>query len=189
MNPLYSFSAFHPLYLIALPVGVFFVFTLLFIASMNMNNTPKPEAIAKAISCYLMKTLGLILMAMGLLPIVYNLLLSSLLPMSSMSVLILLFVVGLGLMIHYNMHLATIDEASVAVPRAIFHYGCEVIGAVTAVTSATSMLAGFLVMESLRGWEISATVLILSLLLMISFSLHRGPRRKETFGMGVKRKK
>lgn len=181
MNPMFYFSILQPFYILLVPATIFTVFIMLFIPSMMFTTNPRPEAIGRAIACYILKAFGLILIGIAAIPVLYNLLVSSLLPLDTMLGLALVFVVGLGILVQANIILGNIDDASVAVPRAIFHHACEVLGALTAVTSGLAVMIAFLESDSNSGWQVPASLLIVGLILMISFSLHTKPRRRDGF--------
>ncbi len=177
MNPLYSFSIFEPLYALTIPGVLFIIFTLLMIGSLLMTPHARPEDIAKATLCYILKGFSLVLIGIGATPVIYMVLVGSLVPTEPLLGLAAIFLMGIGLFVHSNQVSHTIDAAAVAVPRAIFHVGCEALGLIISVVSGLALLVTFLVTKQLSGWAIPTTTLILGILLMTSFSLHTKPRR------------
>ncbi len=176
MNPLFHFSIFQPMYLVTLPLGIFAVFITLFIPSMMATSNPKPEAISRAISCYILKAFGIGLIAVGAFPVLYMLLINEVMPIDSLLPLAFLFLVGTGVLVQANIVLQGVDEASVSVPRAIFHHSLEVLGGIVALISGISIVMVPLMTQKIGGWEIPASTLILSMILTLSFSLHTAPR-------------
>lgn len=179
MNPLFHFSIFQPLYLVILPLGIFAVFIALFIPSMMASTNPKPEAISRAISCYILKSVGIGMIAFSAFPVLYMLLINELLPVQSLLPLAFLFLIGAGTVVQSNILVQGVDDVSVAVPRAIFHHSFEVLGAIVALASGLAIVVVPLMTLDISGWEIPASTLILSLILMLSFSLHTTPRTRD----------
>lgn len=171
MNPSLMSDFFQPTYMVIVALLMFLVFVLVFIPSM-MVPSAKPEAVGKAIACYLMKTFGLVLMAIGFLPLLYTVISKNMLDMSAVSGLLLIFLIGFGLLLHYSIVAHAIDDSSTVVMRAIFSHGFEVLGAMIAVFSALSLMLSFLQKQAMDGWQIPATMLLFGLLTMLMFSVH-----------------
>ncbi len=168
-----------------LPVAVVLTFTLLLIPGLLVTGA-KPEQVAKAVSSYMVKTFGLILIALSVVQVTYGLVMMSLPEQPMLAGLVLLFVSGIGLMVYESRVIAGIDEASVSVVRAIFTHTCEIIGFLVAAVSGLSIMMTFLLTETLEGWEMSGSLLLLGLLLMLSSSMHM---RRKTGSRKVAKKK
>lgn len=146
-------------------------FVLLFIPSLLVPGA-KPQAVARAISCYLWKTVGLIIMAMSIVQLAYNLVNGRLPDSPLLSALILLFVVGVGTMVQASRMVKSVDEASVMVVRLVFSHTCEVVGGIIALVSALSISLTVLLTNGLTDWQMSATMLLLGVTTMLAASLH-----------------
>lgn len=179
MNPTFSFGLFQPSVMVTVPVIIFLSLALLYIPSMMVTGA-KPELIGKAIACYLMKTFGMLLMTLSMLPLLYNIISNTLPPMSTVSALLLVFLFGAGTVVHFNRVVHELDDASVVVVRSVFAHGFEVIGAIVALLSALSILLTFLITQTVEGWEMSATALLFGLLLSLMFSVHINERNRRS---------
>ncbi len=146
-------------------------FVLLFIPSLLVPGA-KPQGIARAISCYLWKTIGLIIMAMSIVQLAFNLVNGQLPDSPLLSALILLFVVGIGIMVQASRMVKTVDEASVVVVRLVFSHTCEVVGGMVALISALSIALTVLLTNNLADWQMSATMLLLGVTTMLTASIH-----------------
>jgi len=146
-------------------------FVLLFIPSLLVPGA-KPHGVARAISCYLWKTVGLIIIAMSIVQLAYNVIGGKLPEEPALSALILLFVTGIGTMIQASRVLRSVDEASVVVVRLVFSHTCEVVGGVIALMSALSLGLSFLMTNDVSGWEMSATTFLLGITTMLSAGIH-----------------
>ncbi len=179
MTPTFTFGLFQPSYILTIPVVVFAAFALLYIPSMMVTGA-KPDAVGKAIACYLMKTFGVLLMVVSMLPLLYDIISSTVPPMPTVSGLLLVFLFGVGIVIHYNNVVHTVDEASSMVVRTVFAHGFEVLGAVIALLSALSLLLTFMLTQTVEGWQMPATSLTFGLLITLMFSVHISERTRRS---------
>jgi len=153
------------------PVILLVTFTLLLIPSLLATGA-KPDAAAKAIGCYILKTVGLILIAASVIQLTYGLIIFDVPTGDTLTVLVLLLVTGIGIMIHQSRIVATIDTPSVSVVRLVFSHTCELVGALVALGSGLSLMISLLIAQDTSGWEMSGTLLLLGMLLMILSSVH-----------------
>jgi hypothetical protein len=165
--------------------AILLTFGLLMIAGLHVPGA-KPEQIAKAIGCYVCKTIGLVLLAISSIQITYALMSASLPAIESFLGLLLLFLVGTGILIYESYAVSVIDEASRSVVKAVFLQSCRVIGSLIALVSGLSILMTFILGRSFTGWEMSATLLLLGLFLSLSAGLHAAGKVKK---VAVKRKR
>lgn len=175
MNSTFTFGLFQASYIMTIPVIVFLTFVLLYIPSMMVSGA-KPDAVGKGIACYLMKAFGILLMAISMLPLLYNLVSDTLPPMSTVSGLLMVFVFGMGIVVHYSNISHTIEESSVVVVRTVFTHGFEVLGALIALLSMLSLLLTFMLTQTVDGWQMPATSLLFGLMIMLMFSVHISSR-------------
>ncbi len=159
----------------------------LFIPSMMVPGA-KPEGIAKAISCYLWKSFGLVLLSMSVVQIAISIVGGTLPQFPLLSALILLFVTGIGIMVHCSRLLARIDHASLSVPRLVFSHTVEIIGGVIAFVSTLSLMLGFLITESVQEWQMPATMAMLGITMMLSASLHISEKNRHAAKAAKKRR-
>ncbi len=153
------------------PVGILLSFALLMIAGLHVTGS-KPEGVAKAIGCVLLKTFGLVLIGLSAVQLTYALIAVEIPGTETLFALVLLLVTGLGIMIHESRREADIDAASRSVPHAVFCHVCRVIGSLVMVLSGLSLMMTFLLNDSLTGWEMPATLLLLGTLLSLTSTLH-----------------
>ena len=169
MNSLFNIS--EVVTFLWLPIGIVAIVALLFIPSLLVPEA-KPHAIARAITCYLLKTLGLCMIGISLVVATINMMSFNLPEFSSISVLLLLFVVGLGLAVHQSQIESSLDNASVNVVSTIFYHSYEIIGAIVVLFSLLSLSIQFLLTQQIEGWQLPATFSLFGLLLMLAASIH-----------------
>ena len=190
----FNFSLFDPSTLLYALVIVIIAYIALFIPSMMVPGA-KPEGVAKAISGYLWKSFGLLLLGMSVVQATMSVINNSLPEWPLLSALILLLISGIGIMVHASRVVATVDSASSVVPRLIFSHTLEVIGGLIAFVSALSLMLGFLITERVEGWQMPVTMILLGVTMMLSASLHisaknrRGAKAVKTSGAAKSRKK
>lgn len=183
----FNFSLFDASTLLYALLVVVISFVSLFIPSMMVTGS-KPEGIAKAISCYLWKTFGLILLGMSVVQLTISMIGDTLPEFPLLSALILLLVTGIGIMVHSSRILANVDHASVMVPRLVFTHTIEIIGGLIAFVSALSLMLGFLITERVDGWQMPVTMILLGLTMMFSASLHISAKNRHASKAAKKRK-
>ncbi len=179
-------SLFQSSLIVYVPLGVFAAFALLMTAGLHVTGA-KPEGVAKAIGCMIMKTLGLILLSLSLVQLTYGLISMTLEMSQTFLALILLFVIGAGLMLHESRMAAHIDKASASVPNLVFTHCCRVIGCLIATLAGLSLLLSFVLMGDFSGAAMPVTLLMLGLLLSLSSSVHANGGVK--YGKTAKRKR
>ncbi len=164
-------SLFQSSLLVYVPVGVFLTFALLMTAGLHASGA-KPEGVAKAIGCTILKTLGLLLVSLSSVQIGYGLVAMSLPTGQTLLALLILLVVGIGIMIHESRAAAAIDKASGTVIDLIFCHSCRVIGSLLAVVAGLSLSMTFLLTGSVEGAEMPTVLLLLGVLLSLTASVH-----------------
>lgn len=172
-----SMGLFQPNSLLYALLIIVIAYVTLFIPSLMVTGA-KPEGIARAISCYLWKTFGLVLMSSSVVQLMLGIVNESLPDFPLLSGLILLLVVGMGIMVHASRVVATVDAASAAVPRLVFSHTIEILGGLIACSSGVSLLLSFLIKQRLDGWELPSTMLLLGIVMMLSASLHISGKNK-----------
>lgn len=183
----FNFSLFDATTLLYALVIVIVSYVTLFIPSLMVPGA-KPEGVAKAISCYLWKTFGLVLLSMSVVQLTISIVGDALPEFPLLSALILLLVVGMGIMIHASRVLADIDHASVMVPRLVFSHTVEMIGGLITFVSALSLMLGFLITEQIVGWQMPVTMMLLGITMMLSASLHISTKNRYAARAARKRK-
>ncbi len=167
------------------PIGIVAIFALLMISGLLVTGS-KPDAVAKAVGCTILKAFGLLLVSLSSIQIGYGLIAFRLPMTESVLGLVLLLVIGFVIMIHESTVLARIDAASTSVLHALFCQSCKSIGALIAIVSGLSLMMTFLLGRTFIGWEMSATLLLLGSILCLGASFHaNGGAAKKT----VKRKR
>lgn len=150
---------------------VVIAFTALFIPSLLVTGA-KPSGVARAISCYLWKTFGLLLVAMSVVQLTMDLLQGILPDAPVQSALILLFTVGVGIMVQASRILRSVDDASSVVVRLVFTHTCEVVGGLVALVSLLSIALQVLMTSMLVEWQLPVATFLLGLVTMYIASMH-----------------
>ena len=131
------------------------------------------EKVTKAVTCYLIQSIGMLLIGLSVVQIIYGLVTMTLPSLQTLSAILLVLVVGLGLVVHASRVLFdTVDEASETVPRLVFSHTLEVLGVVIAVVAGLSLVLTFILRQNFSGWEMPATMLLIGILLALSASVH-----------------
>lgn len=177
MTPTFTFGLFQPSFIVIVPAIVFVSLALLYIPSMAVTGA-KADSVGKAIACYLMKTFGMILIVVSMLPLLYDSMSGTVPPMPTVSALLLVFLFGAGTVLHYNRVVHELDDSSTIVVRTVFAHGFEVLGAMVALLSVLSLLLNFMLTQTVDGWQLPATTLTFGLLVSLVFSVHISERNR-----------
>ncbi len=180
-------SLFQSSLMLYIPLSIVIVFSVLFIPSLLVSGS-RPEGVARAISCYMMMTFGIILVALSAIQMTYSLMNLRVPELPNLYALILLFSLGIGILVFQSTKAALVDEASVMVPRLIFSHACEIVGYLIAIVSALSIVITFLVNQNFAGWQMSGTMLVLSTAMMYLSSKNIEMKNKKG-GRVMKKKK
>jgi hypothetical protein len=150
-------------------LGIALVFIIMMIPSLMVPGA-KPEKVAKAITCYLLKTIGIILLAGSAVQLIYAGMTNNFPGFPAMSALLLILVLGIGMLTHMSVILkANIDDASEMVPRLVFFHSLEVLGIVISLVAALSIVISFMMASGqISGWEMQATMLLLGIILTLT---------------------
>lgn len=160
------------------PLVIAGLLTLLFIPSL-MVTSAKPEGVGRAIACVLWKAFGLVLIALSLSQMADDVVTNErLTEQPLLSVLVLIFVIGIGIMVQASRVLVSVDAASKAVPRLVFILTCEIIGGLMVFVSGMTVLINFLMTQSMAGWEVQTVTLLFGFVLMLGASMHVTPGNK-----------
>jgi hypothetical protein len=171
---------------IVVPIGVVIAFTLLFIPSLLVTGA-KPEGVGRAITAYMLKTLGLIFVGLSAVEFTYGLIVTHLPSYPIFSVLALLFAIGVALMIHASRILQSIDSASSVVVKLIFFHSLEVLGVLTAVISALFVGVTFVMTKQLLKWELPTTLILLGVITALVSSMHLAQKNGKTSKVAKKK--
>lgn len=153
-------------YGILVPLLLLQSLTLLFIPSM-MKNGAQPRKVGEAIFCYLMQSLGILLMTAGALPTLISVLAGVELAGATYFTLLVIFATGGILFLWHDNAVHTIDEASRAVPGAIFLYMFKIIGYAIVLLWVLSLITTLMTgIPEDAGWWIMPLVMILYGLLL-----------------------
>ena len=133
-TPLFAamFSFTGVLYGLIIPVVLFMSIAILFIPCM-LHMGAKPKGVGKALYCFGMQGLGILLMTAGALPTVISVLTQVNLAGATYFTLLFLFAVGGIVFLWHDNMIHEIDAGSRAVPEAIFHTVIRLIGGLTVV--------------------------------------------------------
>jgi len=173
----FNFSLFDASTLVTALIVIVIAYIALFIPSMMVTGA-KPEGVAKAITCYLWKTFGLILLSMSVVQLTISFIGDPLPILSLLPPLTLLLAAGIGIMVHASRILSSVDRASSTVPMLIFSHTIEIVGGLITVVSALSLMLSFLMTERIDGWQLPATMMLLGVTMTLSASLHLSAKNK-----------
>lgn len=160
-------------YGLVLPFLIIQIFSLLFIPSL-LTPGARPSMVGKAAYCYILQTLGIVLMSVGGLPAFYGVLEKISVGREQFSTemyiaLLIVFAAG-GLTFLWHEHLAmTVDEASRRVCASVFWFSFKLIGFLLALFSAVSFLVTMLLVPAslqATSWIMPALFFFYGLLLL-----------------------
>ena len=171
---------------IVVPIGVVIAFAILFIPSLLVTGA-KPEGVGRAITAYMLKTLGLIFVGLSAVEFTYGLIVTRFPAYPILMILILLFAVGVTLLIHASRILQTIDSASSIVVKLIFFHSLEVLGVLTAVISALFVGVTFVMTKQLLKWELPTTLILLGVITALVSSMHLAQKNGKTSKVAKKK--
>lgn len=171
-------SLFQSSLMLYIPLSLAVVFAIVFIPSL-LSADAKPEGIARAISSYILQTIGVIVLALSAIQLTYALITMQLPELPTLYALILLFCLGIGILVHQSKKVAEIEEASALVPHLIFVHTLEIVGSLVALVSGLSVIITFIVSKNFMGWQMSATMFLLGVTLMMLSSVHIEKRNKK----------
>lgn len=175
------------MYAILLPLIVMQVMALIFIPSM-MTVGSKALHVGKAVFCYLMQGLGVMLMSMSGLPAVYSVLVGAPLSGNMYLSLVLIFAIGGFVFLWHDHKVMHIDDASRMVPYALFFYTVKFIGALAIIGALLSLALTMLTMPRMvaPGFWILPTLFLLYGLILAACT--KWPRMHGSFQMNPMKK-
>lgn len=154
-------------YAVLIPLVFIQVMALVFIPSM-LSSGAKALHVGKAIFCYSMQFIGVLLMSISGLPAVYSVLIGAPLMGNTYLALLLIFCIGGFIFLRYEHRASHIDDASRMVPYALYFYTLKFIGAVVIVGSLLSLSMTMLMMYGIVApgfWIVPTLFLLYGLLL------------------------
>ena len=140
----------HPMSLLSVLLAVLFlllIFSLIFATSLT-RDTAKPHAVGEAVYCYLVQSVGIVLMSIGAVPTLYSVLAKT--PLQSLTSAALLFVFAIGgLIFLWHDYLANkLPSPSRAVPEAIYLSMWKFIGFTLLVFALLSLILNLLLLRT-----------------------------------------
>lgn len=169
------FSVVGIVYGLVLPLVVLHVIAMLFIPGLAGSGV-KVMGLGKAIYCFLLQALGILLMTLGGLPALYGVLAREPYESTTYLALLIVFTAG-GLTFLWHDNLArTIDAPSRAVPHAIYFFTFKVLGYLLTLLSAVSLLLTMLLgtADTTGRWWIMPVLLLAYGLLLSWCTRHDG---------------
>jgi|GEM_PF-1396332 len=187
MTPTLSLGLLQSSAILYLAVFIALTFVLILIPGLMVPGA-KAEKITKATTCYLIKTIGMLLVGVSVIQILYGFMTLNLPEFPSLFAVLLVLVIGLGLIVHMSRVIhETVDDASETVPRLVFSHTLEVVGILITVVAGLSMILTFILRQNLDGWEMPATMLLVGILLALSASVHVYNRNRHVAKRAKKR--
>lgn len=161
-TPLFSamFSFIGVFYAVTVPATIVLILTLLFIPAMHQPGA-KARDVSHAIYCYLMQTIGVLLMTAGALPTLISVLAGVSLESSTYFSLLLLFAVGGWIFLWHEALAEEIPGPSRVVIQSIFVMLFQIIGHMAILVWGLSLLITFFTgIPEEAGWWILPAVMI-----------------------------
>lgn len=147
----------HPMGLLSVLLGVLFLLLIfsLILATSLAQEAVKPQAVGEAIYCYLVESVGIVLMSIGAVPTLYSVFART--PLQSLTYAALLFVFSIGgLIFLWHDYLANrLPPHARAVPEAIFLSTWKFIGFTLLVFSLLSIILNVLLRSSLPSFSLA----------------------------------
>jgi len=176
MNTVFSTNLIQPSVILFGFLFIVAVFVLVFIPSLMVPGA-KADKVAKAITCYFLKALGLCLVGVSGIQLLYAMITMQIPSLPLLFSLLLLFMVGLVIMLHMSRVLyQSVDEASESIIRLVFSHALEVMGIFISIISSLSIALRFILTQKLDQWEMPATMLLLGLVLAFTSSVWASAR-------------
>lgn len=178
------FHVVHPMGLMSVLLGILFlllIFSLILATSLAREAT-KPQAVGEAIYCYLVQSVGIVLMSIGAVPTLYSVL--SRAPLQSLTYAALLFVFSIGgLVFLWHDYLANrLPAPARAVPEAIYLNVWKFIGFSLLIFSLLSIILNIL----LRNSPPLASITLHGILALYGLVLWWGTQRPASRGFPQK---
>ena len=136
----------HPIGLVSILLSILFlllIFSLVLATSLT-RAAARPQAVGEAVYCYLVQSVGIVLMSIGALPTLYSVL--SRTPLHSLTYAALLFVFSIGglIFLWHDYLVSKLPAPSRAVPEAIYHSMWKFIGFTLLVFALLSIILAVL---------------------------------------------
>ncbi len=155
------------LFALQLPLYILLLLAFLFVPSI-LTAGARSLSVGKAIYCFLMQGVGVVMMSMGALPALYSVLANKVVGQQPFTTntylgLLIVFAVG-GLIFLLHEHLArTVDEPSRAIPYAIYFFTFKIIGVLALLFGCMGLLLSMLfgIANTTAGWWIMPTIILL----------------------------
>lgn len=170
---------------ILIPIGIAMTFALMLILSLSVAGA-KPESAARGITCMILMMAALSITAFGATQLLYALMIGVFLDTTMLGLYLLLFVVGIGLLVHESRTLGRLDAASSLAPRLVLSHTVECIGILVTIGSLLTLLIRALMTQSLIGWQMPATFALLGGLAALITSVHLSRSATTTKSPSVK---
>lgn len=154
------------IYGVLVPVAIVEIAALILIPSL-LRPGAKPKAVVKALFCYAMLGIGVLLMTIGALPTIFSVLTGLAFSGETYIGLLLLFAVGGAVFLWHDNEVRTIDAASRSVPAVLYHFLFKVVGNVLVLLSGLSLaLSIILGGTNESGWWITPVIMLIYGLLL-----------------------
>ncbi len=167
LSPLGPIAAIGLLYGMIIPIAAIQILALFLIAS-TLSPGARAFGVAKAAFSYLMQGFGVLLMSLGILPAVHGVLAQTQFKTETYLGFLVMFTIG-GLVFLLHEHMArAVDDASRAVPQAIYFFTFKIIGSLATTVGALLLLLAMLfgqAQQDPQWWVMPAITLAYGLVL------------------------
>lgn len=150
---------------LVLPLGLVFLVGFLFLVSSQAAGS-KPKAIGDAIYTYAMHGLSVLLMTTGALPTIFSVFAGVAYTGRTYIALLLVFAAGGLLFLMQDQVVRNLDDASKAIPEAIYMTVLKLVGNGLVILSALSIFLSIVLASFTPGWWVTPFILLLYGLLL-----------------------
>jgi len=160
-NPLATvFGTVGVVYGLLVPLVLITIFAF-FLTASQLSTGAKPRAVAKAMYCYLLMGIGLLLMTIAALPTVASVLAGESYSNATYLGLLILFAGGGIVFLQQDKVARRIDSASRLIPSLIYLYTVKLIGTVAILLSGLSIILTLVLGTAEAGWWIMPITIFL----------------------------
>lgn len=154
------FSATGVVYGLFVPLVIVQLLLLLFIPAL-LRSGASVKGIAEASYCYIMMTIGVVLMTLGAIPTIYSVLGGYVFDGSVYIGLLLVFAFGGAVFLWHEQECRLIDSNSRAVPAAVFVTMFKIVGRLLAILAALSLVLSIILRTTTEyGWWVTPFIML-----------------------------
>ncbi len=170
MMPLHVFIPLATPILFVVPTILIVAFAIMMIPSLNVQGS-RPEEVAKAIGCVILKLVGTVLVVISSVQFIESLLKKELLPLSTFGILCIIFGVGAVLMSAASQVVHGVNRASAIVPRSIALSLVITIASLSFVSAFLFFTINAIITGNVDQWQLPGAIVLVSIIVALYASL------------------